>query len=63
MAFLSIFFSILGAFSEKFFKRFFIYSSMGHVGFMLIGLAVLNLDGLKGTIDYLILYIVSSFIV
>lgn len=63
LAFLSIFISILGAFSEKIFKRFFVYSSIGHVGFMLLGIATLNLNGLKGTIDYLIIYIISSFIV
>jgi len=36
---------------------------MGHVGFMLAGLAALNLDGIKGTVDYLIIYILSSFII
>ena len=60
---LSIIISILGAFSEKLFKRFFVYSSIGHVGFMVLGIAVLNYDGIQGTIDYLILYIISSFIV
>lgn len=63
IAFLSVFFSILGAFSEKNFKRFFVYSSMGHVGFMLLGIAILNLDGMRGSIDYLILYLLSSLIV
>lgn len=63
ISFLSVICSILGAFSEKIFKRFFVYSSIGHVGFMLIGIAVLNLDGIKGTIDYLILYIISSFLI
>jgi len=62
-AFFSIIVSLLGAFSEKFLKRFFVYSSIGHVGFMLFGLTVLNLDGIKGSIDYLILYILSSFII
>jgi len=60
---MSVFVSILGAFSEKIFKRFFVYSSIGHVGFMLFGLAVLNLDGIVGSVDYLILYIISSFII
>jgi NADH:ubiquinone oxidoreductase subunit 2 (subunit N) len=59
----SIIISILGAFSEKLFKRFFVYSSIGHVGFMILGIAVLNYDGIQGTIDYLVLYIVSSFII
>ena len=60
---LSIIISIIGAFSEKVFKRFFIYSSIGHVGFMVLGIGVLNYSGIQGAIDYLILYIISSFIV
>lgn len=63
ISFLSIICSILGAFSEKIFKRFFVYSSVGHVGFMLIGIFVLNIDGIKATVDYLILYILSSFLI
>lgn len=63
IAFFSIVSSILGAFTEKIFKRFFVYSSMGHVGFMLIGISVLNVEGLKSTFDYLVIYIISSFII
>ena len=59
----SIIISIIGAFSEKVFKRFFIYSSIGHVGFMVLGLAVINYNGIQGAIDYLILYVISSLIV
>ena len=59
----SVVISILGAFSEKLFKRFFVYSSIGHVGFMILGVAVLNFEGILGAIDYLILYVISSFIV
>ena len=60
---LSVFISILGAFSEKLFKRFFVYSSIGHVGFIILGIAVLNYEGIQGAIDYLILYVISSFII
>ena len=59
----SIIISIIGAFSEKVFKRFFIYSSIGHVGFMVLGLAVVNYNGIQGAIDYLVLYVISSLIV
>lgn len=63
MGFLSIIISVLGAFSEKVIKRFFIYSSIGHVGFMLIGICDVFTDsGLLATISYLILYIISSVI-
>ena len=57
----SIYFGILGAFSEKLIKRFFVYSSMGHVGFMIIGIAVADI-GLRGAINYLLVYVISSFI-
>ena len=53
---LSILCGILGAFSEKLIKRFFVYSSMGHVGFMLLGIAASNI-GFRGAIDYLIVYV------
>ena len=58
---ISIYFGILGAFSEKLIKRFFVYSSMGHVGFMIIGIAVADI-GLRGAINYLLVYVISSFI-
>jgi len=53
---------MLGAFSEKGIKRFFVYSSMGHVGFILIGLALSTGEGLSSTFHYLPLYIITSFI-
>ena len=59
----SVIISIIGAFSEKMFKRFFVYSSIGHIGFIILGISAFNYDGIKGAIDYLILYIISSFIV
>jgi len=59
---LSVIISILGASSEKIFKRFFVYSSIGHVGFMVLGLSTGNLNGILAGVDYLILYIISSFI-
>jgi NADH:ubiquinone oxidoreductase subunit 2 (subunit N) len=59
---LSLLFGMIGAFAEKQIKRFFVYSSMGHVGFMLIGLALLTLDSVSATFHYLLVYIGSSFI-
>jgi len=60
---LSIFFSLLGTFSEKLIRRFFVYSSMSHVGFMLLGFGVLNVDGIVASLNYLIVYCISSFII
>ena len=59
---LSVFFGLLGAFVEKYIKRFFVYSSMGHVGFMLLGLSLYSMEGVNATFHYLPVYILSSYI-
>ena len=59
---LSVIFGMIGAFTEKVIKRFFVYSSMSHVGFMLVGLSLLNLEGAVATFHYLPVYVISSFI-
>lgn len=59
---LSIFVGRVGAFSEKRVKRFFVYSSRGHVGFRLIGLGLATLEGSSARFHYLAVYIVSSFV-
>ena len=59
---LSIFVGMIGAFSEKVIKRFFVFSSRGHVGFRLIGLSQFTLEGSSSTFHYLAVYILSSFI-
>lgn len=51
----------IGAFIEKNIKRFFVYSSMGHVGFMLVGLSLITLEGASAMFHYLAVYILSSF--
>ena len=58
---LSILIGRLGAFKEKNIKRFFVYSSMGHVGFILIGLSLITLEGSSAIFHYLAIYILSSF--
>jgi len=58
---LSIFFGMIGAFTETVIKRFFVFSSMSHVGFMLVGLAFFSLEGAYATFHYLPVYILSSF--
>lgn len=59
---LSIFVGRMGAFSEKQIKSFFVYSSMGHVGFRLIGLGLNSLEGASATFTYLAVYILTSFV-
>jgi len=60
---ISIFVGILGAFTEKRIKRFFVYSSIGHVGFILIGLALNTAEGYYAMFRYMFVYILSSFII
>ena len=55
-------FAIIGAFITPVIKKFFVYSSMGHVAFMLIPIALFNLGGAAATVHYLTIYILSSFI-
>lgn len=60
---LSVICGALGALSERVIKRFFVYSSMGHIGFILVGIAVHSIAGITAAINYLIVYIITSFIV
>ena len=60
---LTIVMGILGAFSEKSIKPFFVYSSIGHVGFILIGLALGTIEGALASFHYLFIYILSSFVI
>jgi len=59
---ISVLFGMIGAFSEKVIKRFFVYSSMGHVGFMLVALSLSSFDGIAATFHYLPVYIITSFL-
>jgi formate hydrogenlyase subunit 3/multisubunit Na+/H+ antiporter MnhD subunit len=55
-------FAIIGAFITPIVKKFFVYSSMGHVAFMLVPLGLFTVGGAAATVHYLIIYVVSSFI-
>lgn len=59
---LSIFVGRIGAFLEKRIKRFFIYSSRGHVGFRLAGFSSLNKEGVFSVFHYIPIYRLSSFL-
>ncbi len=59
---LSILVGRVGAFTEKVIKRFFVFSSRGHVGYMLAGLSLFTLEGATATFHYLAVYVVSSFV-
>ncbi|NBX03272.1 MAG: NADH-quinone oxidoreductase subunit NuoN [Alphaproteobacteria bacterium] len=56
----SLFVGALGAIAQTSIKRLLAYSSIGHVGFMLMGLASGNAAGVQAMLIYLALYIFMS---
>ena len=51
-----------GAFTETIRKRFRVYSSMGHVGFILVALGLSTIDGFSAAFHYLPVYLFSSLL-
>ncbi|MEN8197426.1 MAG: NADH-quinone oxidoreductase subunit N, partial [Pseudomonadota bacterium] len=52
---------VLGAFAaiaQRNIKRLLAYSSIGHVGFALVGLAAATEEGVRGTLIYMVIYLV-----
>ncbi|TLP49011.1 MULTISPECIES: NADH-quinone oxidoreductase subunit NuoN [Cohaesibacter] len=63
IVFISILSMVLGAFAaigQKNIKRLMAYSSIGHMGYALVGLAAGNAAGIEGLIIYLITYIAMT---
>tara|TARA_Y100000814_G_scaffold290768_1_gene265956 strand:+ start:772 stop:1995 length:1224 start_codon:yes stop_codon:yes gene_type:complete len=61
--FISIASMVLGAFAailQKNIKRLLAYSSIGHVGYALVGLAAGSEDGIRGVLVYLAIYMVMT---
>lgn len=58
----SVIFGMAGAFAEKTIKRFYVYSSMGHVGFMVVALAISSTTGYAAVFHYLFVYVLSSYL-
>jgi NADH:ubiquinone oxidoreductase subunit 2 (subunit N) len=52
----------LGAFGERETKRFLVYSSRGHVGFRLLGVALSRLVGIAASLHYLPVYLASALL-
>jgi len=49
-----------GAINQSNIKRLMAYSSIGHVGYALVGLAVADADGIRGMLVYLAIYLVMN---
>lgn len=62
MGILSMLFGMAGAFVEKTTKRFFVYSSMGHVGYLVVALSLSTTSGFAAVFHYLFVYVVSSYL-
>jgi len=63
LVFISIASMVLGAFAaigQRNIKRLMAYSSIGHMGFALVGLTAANAEGVRGVIIYLIIYLVMT---
>jgi len=56
----SMFLGAIAAISQKNIKRLLAYSSIGHVGYILIGLASANEAGVKGVSIYMTVYVVMN---
>lgn len=52
--------SALAALQQKRLKRFFAYSSIGHVGYLLIGCATGNVDGISSLLVYTVIYVIMT---
>jgi proton-translocating NADH-quinone oxidoreductase chain N len=59
-SFLSMVVGSFGALAQKKIKRLLAYSSIGHVGYMLIGLAGGSVEGIHALLLYLVIYMVMS---
>ena len=56
----SMFLGAIAAISQSSIKRLLAYSSIGHVGYILIGLAAANESGIKGVTIYMSIYVVMN---
>ena len=56
----SMFLGSIAAISQNNIKRLLAYSSIGHIGYILIGLAASNLEGIKGLVIYIIIYVLMN---
>ena len=60
IAALSMIVGALGALRQTNIKRLMAYSSIGHVGYILVGLASANADGIRGILIYMFIYMTMT---
>lgn len=54
---------VVGAYKQRRVKRFMAYSSIGHIGYMLIGVGMLKEEGMSSIVAYSIVYIMSNYVI
>lgn len=59
-SFLSLGIGALGAMAQKKIKRLLVYSSVGHVGYLLIGMCTGTVEGVQAILLYLIIYVIMT---
>ena len=62
-AVVSMYVGAIGALSQVRLQRFLAFSSVGHVGYLLMGLSLFSLRGLQGVIFYIIVYSLTSLVI
>ena len=60
LSILSMFVGAIAAIAQKNLKRLLAYSSIGHIGYLLIGLASANSEGIKGLLIYITIYLLMN---
>ena len=59
-AVLSIIYGALGALNQTKIKRLLAYSGIGHMGFILLGVAIGTFEGIQASLIYIIVYVIMS---
>ena len=59
----SMFLGGIAAISQTNIKRLLAYSSIGHIGYILVGLASANEEGIKGVVIYMFVYVIMNIAV
>jgi NADH-quinone oxidoreductase subunit N len=59
---LSIIYGAIGALNQTKIKRLLAYSGIGHIGFMLFGVAIGSFESIQASLTYLAIYIIMSML-
>jgi NADH-quinone oxidoreductase subunit N len=57
LSIITIFYGVIESFFQNTIKSFFAYSSIGHMGYILLGLSLGSVEGAGSSIFYLLMYI------